>query len=230
MNLRPYLALAALTQVVGCASIVSGANQSVTVETRSGGSSVAGATCKLVNDKGTWYVTTPGSTTVHRSYENLGISCQKAAYEPGTTSATSSTKGMAFGNILFGGLIGVGVDVATGSAYDYPALITVALEPGPQPAGTLDQILGARSTVPSQVAPTASFVIPDRSPVPHSTLMGTAGGAAGAERLAKDHRCAETPYATLFSKSTIFETYTVPCANGTLMAVRCEFGKCVLLQ
>jgi hypothetical protein len=32
---------------------------------------------------------------------------------------------MAFGNILFGGVIGVGVDVATGAAYDYPALITV---------------------------------------------------------------------------------------------------------
>jgi hypothetical protein len=42
-------------------------------------------------------------------------------------SAKSSTKGMAFGNILFGGVIGAGVDTATGAAYDYPVLITVQL-------------------------------------------------------------------------------------------------------
>jgi hypothetical protein len=35
---------------------------------------------------------------------------------------------MAFGNILFGGLIGVGVDMSTGAAYDYPALITVPMQ------------------------------------------------------------------------------------------------------
>jgi len=35
---------------------------------------------------------------------------------------------MAAGNIVFGGLIGVGVDIATGAAYDYPALITSMLE------------------------------------------------------------------------------------------------------
>ena len=32
---------------------------------------------------------------------------------------------MAFGNILFGGVIGAAVDVGTGAAYDYPPLITV---------------------------------------------------------------------------------------------------------
>jgi hypothetical protein len=31
---------------------------------------------------------------------------------------------MLAGNIIFGGVIGGGVDVATGAAYDYPALIT----------------------------------------------------------------------------------------------------------
>jgi phosphoketolase len=39
----------------------------------------------------------------------------------------SSTKGMAFGNILFGGPIGAGVDMASGAAYDYPNLITVMM-------------------------------------------------------------------------------------------------------
>ena len=118
----------AVVLTTGCASIVSGTNQSISVETRSTtGEMVAGANCKLENPKGTWYVTTPGSVTVHRAYDDLSIYCTKTGEQPGIASAKSSTKGMAFGNILFGGLIGAGVDTATGAAYDYPVLITVQL-------------------------------------------------------------------------------------------------------
>ncbi len=35
---------------------------------------------------------------------------------------------MAFGNILFGGIIGGAVDAGSGAAYDYPANIVVHLE------------------------------------------------------------------------------------------------------
>lgn len=118
----------ALMSLTGCASIVSGQNQSVSVETRSdNGGQVTGANCKLSNNKGTWYVTTPGSTTVNRSYEDLAVRCERANLDPGLLSVKSSTKGMAFGNILFGGIIGAGVDMSTGAAYDYPTLITVAM-------------------------------------------------------------------------------------------------------
>jgi hypothetical protein len=46
---------------------------------------------------------------------------------------------MAFGNILFGGVIGAGVDVYNGAAYDYPNLLniemgkTVKLKPAVDP-------------------------------------------------------------------------------------------------
>jgi hypothetical protein len=112
----------------GCASIVTGHNQSLSVETRSkDGQTVMGANCKLVNDKGTWFVTSPGSVTVHRSYDDLLVNCDKDGQEPGAASVKSSTKGMAFGNILLGGVIGAGVDVASGAAYDYPTLFTVVM-------------------------------------------------------------------------------------------------------
>ncbi|MBK8400157.1 MAG: hypothetical protein IPL29_03555 [Propionivibrio sp.] len=88
---------------------------------------VTGATCRLSNNKGAWFVTTPGSTTVQRSYEELGVTCEKEALEPGLASVKSTTKAMAFGNILFGGIIGAGVDTGTGAAYDYPSLITVIM-------------------------------------------------------------------------------------------------------
>ncbi|MDN8617616.1 hypothetical protein [Variovorax ginsengisoli] len=127
MNLRPYIALAVLAQTVGCASIVGGTNQSISVATQNAAGPVAGASCKLENDKGVWFVTTPGSTTVHRAYGDLKVNCDKDGHEPGVASAKSTTKALAAGNILFGGVIGAGVDVATGAAYDYPELITVVL-------------------------------------------------------------------------------------------------------
>lgn len=112
----------------GCASIVSGTNQSVSLETRSKeGQAVMGANCKLSNNKGTWYVTSPGSVVVNRSYEDLLIDCEKENQQPGLASVKSSTKAMAFGNILFGGVIGAGVDIASGAAYDYPTMITVLM-------------------------------------------------------------------------------------------------------
>jgi len=112
----------------GCASIVSGHNQSVSVETRSKqGQAVMSANCKLSNNKGTWFVTSPGSVTVSRSFEDLLVNCEKENQEPGLATVKSSTKAMAFGNIIFGGVIGAGVDVATGAAYDYPTMITVLM-------------------------------------------------------------------------------------------------------
>jgi len=127
MRITTLVVSIALTTLTGCASIVNGQNQSVSVETRAGGNSVSGANCTLSNNKGTWYVTTPGSTTVNRSYEDLAVRCDKTSMEPGLASVKSATKAMAFGNIIFGGVIGAGIDIGTGAAYDYPTLITVAM-------------------------------------------------------------------------------------------------------
>jgi hypothetical protein len=119
------LFLAAL--LPGCATITTGQNQSVSVETRKQGGNVVGASCKLANDKGTWFVTTPGSVTVSRAYGDMSVNCTHEKHEPGGIIVKSSTKAMAFGNIIAGGLIGAAVDIGTGSAYDYPNLITVEM-------------------------------------------------------------------------------------------------------
>jgi hypothetical protein len=121
------LILAGLAILPGCASIVSGQNQSVSVETRHKGAAIAGANCKLSNDKGAWFVTTPGSTVVHRSAEDLAVRCEKEGLQPGIASVKSNTKGMAFGNIIFGGIVGAGVDIASGAAFDYPPLFSVEM-------------------------------------------------------------------------------------------------------
>lgn len=132
------LALCALS--TGCASITSGQHQSLSVETRADGEPIADARCTLENDKGSWHTTSPGSAVVRRSYNELNVTCKKDGHEPGVTAAKSSTKAMAFGNVIFGGIIGAAVDVGSGAAYDYPSIITVELSrkrvQGPDPAQT----------------------------------------------------------------------------------------------
>lgn len=123
----------------GCATITTGQNQSLSVESRAKGTTVAGAACKLQNDKGTWFVTTPGSVTVNRSYSDIAVSCTHEKHEAGSVVVPSTTKAMVFGNVIIGGVIGAAVDIGTGSAYDYPTLISVEfgmflLPPGAPPA------------------------------------------------------------------------------------------------
>lgn len=62
---------------------------------------------------------------VHRSLADLKLSCEKDGSPPGLANVKSNTKAMAFGNAVFGGLIGVGVDIASGAAFDYPDLVQV---------------------------------------------------------------------------------------------------------
>jgi S1-C subfamily serine protease len=71
---------------------------------------------------------TPGSVMVGRSYSNLQVVCSKGEVASTPASVASTTKGMAFGNILLGGVIGAGVDVSSGAAYDYPQMITVPMQ------------------------------------------------------------------------------------------------------
>lgn len=121
------IAAVALSSLTGCASIVSGTSQVISVETLHPSGNIAGASCKLQNDKGVYYVTTPGTVTVHRAYGDMNVKCEKPGFDPGMATVKSSTKAMMAGNIVFGGFIGAGVDAASGAAYDYPALFQVMM-------------------------------------------------------------------------------------------------------
>ena len=111
----------------GCASITSGTEQVVYVETPG----CRGATCKLSNNKGVWSVnSTPGAVTVHRAYGRLSVVCSHPDLKavPAQNSVSSKTKGAAYGNILLGGIIGAGVDIQTGAAYDYPQSVQIPMD------------------------------------------------------------------------------------------------------
>lgn len=133
----------------GCASITSTTNQSVSVQTReSGGKEVVGAACELTNNRGKWFVTTPGSVMVHKSNDDMQVLCNKANFEPGRAAVISETKGSMFGNILFGGVVGAVVDHSSGAAYEYPTLIQVLM-------GTYSKIEPPKATDQSAQIPPA---------------------------------------------------------------------------
>lgn len=182
--MRLLLATAAMLVfgLSGCASIVSGSNQSISVDTPG----CEGAACQLTNDKGTWYVKSPGSVTVSRAYGPLSVACNKEGFGRATTSVNSSTKAMAFGNIIFGGIIGAGVDIGTGAAYDYPVTISVPLVCGAtpnaaiaDPAARPKSRLGVRVEDVSQ-ALASSLGLPDTKGIVVTTVQpGSPAESAG---------------------------------------------------
>lgn len=132
MNKVLRLSTVATTAVVmltsGCASITGTNSQSVTLQTvEQDSKEVVGASCELTNNKGKWFVTTPGSVTINRSNDDMLVTCNKSNAEPGRASVVSDTKGTMFGNIIFGGGIGAIIDHNTGSAYEYPNFIKVVM-------------------------------------------------------------------------------------------------------
>lgn len=104
----------------GCASITESKNQSISVTT----GDVTGAMCTLSNSKGSYYInSTPGSVMVRNACDQLTVSCKKDGFVPANAAAGSvqdQSKGMAWGNIIFGGIIGIAVDRQTGAGCTYP--------------------------------------------------------------------------------------------------------------
>jgi hypothetical protein len=133
MKLSALAAVAALgVAVSGCATIVNGTHQSVSVNT----TPVQDAQCTLTNSQGTWYVKSPGSVDVHKTKTDLDITCTHDGYGPGHLVAVSKFGAATFGNVIAGGLVGVAVDAASGANYHYDSPITVPLgSPTAAPAG-----------------------------------------------------------------------------------------------
>ena len=112
--------LIVLVLLNGCASITESKNQSMSVST----GDITGAICTLSNSKGSYYVnSTPGSVMVRNACDQLTVTCTKEGYVPANPAAGSVqdvAKDMAWGNIVFGGIIGIAVDRSTGAGCSYP--------------------------------------------------------------------------------------------------------------
>jgi hypothetical protein len=128
MKLQSLLISISLLALTGCASVTGSSTQNISIQTRApDGKEVKEAQCDLINKRGTYFVTTPGTIMISRSNDDLTVTCRKEGFENGRAGVVSNTKGSMFGNILLGGGIGAIIDHNTGSAYEYPTFVQVMM-------------------------------------------------------------------------------------------------------
>lgn len=117
---------AALLAMTGCSTLTKGTSQTVTVNT-----DPPGAVCNLSRDSQTLAVVnpTPGSVSISKSSKPVSVLCTKASFIDASGTMSSEFQAMTFGNIIFGGLIGIAVDAASGATHEYPPIVTITMEP-----------------------------------------------------------------------------------------------------
>ncbi|WP_316150470.1 hypothetical protein [Cupriavidus sp. BIC8F] len=202
----------------GCASIVGGNMQTLSVDARQDAQMVLGATCTLTNDKGKWFVTTPGSVGVQRSYDAMNVNCTKTGSEPGLNTVQSTTKPMAFGNIIFGGLIGAAIDVGSGAAYEYPNVITVEMKKLTQLVPNGQQ--QAQSNQSATATPVA-YKIPRINTEPRPGMMS---GIALA--MANSDSCRPVGTAVVIGSGEYGDIYQVDCVSKDFRQYACIGSNC----
>ena len=129
------LAVAALVlPCIGCASISRGTTENISIS-----STPPGATAELSGLDNPTSCVTPCVVVVKRNAD-ITVTVNKEGYEPQVIPLTKEIPGSGAagfaGNVLLGGLVGMGVDAATGAAQDHkPNPVIVTLKPAgpPQP-------------------------------------------------------------------------------------------------
>lgn len=136
--MRKAISVAMALCLTGCATITKGTTQIVAIDTPG----VSAASCTLTTPNGPQLVTTPGTVTLSKSAASIPVRCTKECYLEGAGMLASGTEAMAAGNVILGGVIGLGVDAVSGAINKYPDQLTVAMVPdqacrkqAPAPAG-----------------------------------------------------------------------------------------------
>lgn len=112
----------------GCATLTKGTTQLVSVYTPG----APGASCTLNSSAvGTKTVITPAQVVLDKGSDNVSVVCKKECYQDGVGVIASNTEGMTAGNILVGGVVGLGVDAISGAMNKYTPDNQIAMVPIP---------------------------------------------------------------------------------------------------
>ncbi len=126
--IKLLLAAALALPCISCASVTRGTTENISIS-----STPAGATAELSGLDNPTACVTPCVVVAKRNAD-ITVTINKAGYEPQVIPLTKEIPGngaVGFaGNVLVGGLVGMGVDAATGAAMDHkPNPVTVTLQP-----------------------------------------------------------------------------------------------------
>ncbi|MDX2205499.1 MAG: translation initiation factor 2 [Hyphomicrobiaceae bacterium] len=121
--LASFLLAAALC---GCATITRGTTQNISINTPG----AAGAQCTLSSPAvGTKVVVTPATVVVQKGQDAIAVRCSKECFQDGAGVIESNIEGMTAGNVLVGGVIGLGVDAASGAMNKYNSDTNIVMPP-----------------------------------------------------------------------------------------------------
>jgi hypothetical protein len=125
------LALMASALLGGCATLTTSSSQTVTLTTEPPGAACTfkreGEVIGIVNP-------TPGSLSVKKSHADIDVTCVKEGFLDAVGRVGSKFQAMTFGNILFGGIIGIVVDAASGATAEYEANVAIRMTPAEFPS------------------------------------------------------------------------------------------------
>ena len=122
--MKNLLLLIPVLVLANCASIATGTSQDLVINT-----DPSGASCDLLREGGQIGTVspTPGQITVSKTKHDITVECSKAGYETTTYINKSGFAGSTVGNVLAGGVIGWGIDSATGADNKYEENVFIQL-------------------------------------------------------------------------------------------------------
>ena len=156
-------AAASLSLLSGCATIVNGSSQMVTITT-----TPPSAACTLdrIGTRLGVIPQTPGSLRIDKSKNDLSVTCSKEGFATASVTKSPRFSGATFGNLLVGGAVGVVIDAASGANYAYPDTIELALIPTGQTVAAGPSDAGPSAAGPSTVGPIVLQPVADREVSP----------------------------------------------------------------
>ncbi len=132
MEIRLLLIVTLGVMVGGCASVTRGTTENIAIS-----STPSGAEAVVTGLDVPTTCLTPCAVVAKRNAD-ITVTLQKEGYEPQTVQLTKEVPGTGAagfaGNLLLGGIAGMGVDAATGAATDHkPNPVIVTLQPSAPP-------------------------------------------------------------------------------------------------
>jgi hypothetical protein len=113
--------------LAGCSTIVKSTEQQISVNTPVAGRDVSASIDCHRNPHGA----NAGEHNATKSKHNVAVSCTAQCYSPGVSTLASHTEVMTAGNVVFGGLIGLGIDAASGAMNTYDPNVEIIMTPLP---------------------------------------------------------------------------------------------------
>lgn len=122
--MKKILLLTSALILSNCASIASGTDQTITVNT-----TPEDAKCRFIREGRIIgeIGSTPGSVLVERLKHDITVECSKPGYQTATFINESGSEGATFGNIILGGGIGWAIDSASGADNSYDEIMNITL-------------------------------------------------------------------------------------------------------